>query len=145
MTQEILPPVHYSETGPATASDPQLPAAGPGRPLGPGSRVPSGHWWVFIEGPAGALKSVSVNGAMFYLPLGEWCVVDNTHFTVARNSYLRMNWIDGQDEWEKTFGPNGAMGERKVDPGMKPAPKDELHKVGWRVSRPLHITREENP
>lgn len=80
-------------------------------PLAPGSPVPSGHWWVFIEGRGNALQGsapdgyveMMLNGQTLQYPIGVWAVMDNRKFHVAKESDLPMLWFDGHDLIEKTI------------------------------------------
>lgn len=69
----------------------------------PGTMIPSGRWWVYIEGAESQFGVTSVNGQQFYFPQGDWIVLDETNFYAAVNSRLRMFWLDGMELWEKVI------------------------------------------
>lgn len=120
MTQEILPPratldgpPHYELKTPGVGLFP-LNSRGRIIALPPGSPVPSGHWWVFVEGHEASEGNISVNGHALVFPRGHWFVCEDHRCKALRNSDLPMRWLDGADLWEKVVGQFGAIQERKV-------------------------------
>lgn len=79
--------------------------------------VPSGRWWTWIDGTMGGEERVMVNGNTLIFPCGEWIVLENDKFIAAKNSSLKMWWMDGFDLMEKTFGDFNELGERRCHRG----------------------------
>lgn len=120
MSQEILPPSRGQLIAERTAIDPYRPPT-----LQPGSPIPSGRWWVRLDGRGDA--PLWLNGQEYNWPRGTWFVLEDKYFHVLMETDLPMQWYDGYDLMEKTVGPTSRkIGSRRLTGG---APRYNLPSI----------------
>lgn len=88
----------------------------------PGSPVPSGHWWVSIEGEGEA--TLTVNDHQIIFKRGEWYVINNKHFQAALETDWPMSWFEGKFVWEKAWQMRGPY--KVMVPRLVQIPIDDL-------------------